>query len=225
MSALLQSPNLFRSLRRVNEQEAIMSIGRLAWSAADAADGLEALSSIALRLNGVHGVEIQLHSNELLEWHASKADGPKGAATGLMTANGHEWGKLRLLFEPRIQSVECPLRFARVLAQQTALMLNRLAVHAQIQVAQAAALRLESRLETRKAVSRAAGILAQAKTLSHEQAILVLLKQARESKRSPLVLARTLILSAELGHVQPIALRRLRHDEYTPATRGPVSFR
>ncbi len=70
MSALLQSPNLFRSLRRVNEQEAIISIGRLAWSAADAAGGLEALSGIALRLNGVHGVEIQLHSNEILEWHA-----------------------------------------------------------------------------------------------------------------------------------------------------------
>ncbi len=142
-----------------------------------------------------------------------------------MTANGFEWGKLRLLFEPRIKSVECPLRFARVLAQQTALMLNRLAAHAQIQVSQAAALRLETRLETRKAVSRAAGILAQAQNLRHEQALLLLLNQARESRRSPLVLARTLILSAELGHVQPIGLRRLQRDELTSASRGPVSFR
>jgi hypothetical protein len=215
MSALLQSPNLFRSLRRVNEQEAILTIGRLALRVADAAEGLEALSGVALRLSGVHGVEIQLHSEEVFEWHNAKADSPKGTATGLMTANGHDWGKLRLLFEPRIKSVECPLRFTRVLAQQAALMLNRLAANAQIQSYRAAARRLEGRLETRKAVSRAAGILAQAKNLQHQQALLLLLQQARETRRSPLVLARTLILSAEIGRVQPIELRRLQPNELT----------
>ena len=36
MSALLQSPNLFRSLRRISEQEAITTIGRSALAARDA---------------------------------------------------------------------------------------------------------------------------------------------------------------------------------------------
>ena len=218
MSALLQSPNLFRSLRRVNEQEAILTIGRLALSAANAAEGLEALSGVALRLTGVHGIEIQLHSSEVLEWHGTKGDAPKGAATGLMTANGREWGRLRLLFEPRIRSVECPLRFARVLAQQVALMLNRLETREQNQISLAAARRLEGRIETRKAVSRAAGILAKAKNLRYDQALLLLLQQAREARRSPLVLARTLILSAELDRTPSIGLRRLQPNELTTAT-------
>ena len=145
----------------------------------------------------------------------------RGAATGLMTANGRDWGRLRLLFEPRIRSVECPLRFARVLAQQVALMLNRLEAREQNQISLAAARRLEGRLEMRKAVSRAAGLLAQAKNLKYNQALLLILQQAREAKRSPLVLARTLILSAELERSQPpISLRRLRADELTPAARS-----
>jgi hypothetical protein len=205
MSALLQSPNLFRSLRRVSEQEAIFAIGRLALRAVDAASGLEALASVALRLSGLHGVEVSLHSSEgnvdVLEWHDSKAPAPRGSATGLIAANSREWGRLRILFEPRIKSVECPLRFARILAQQAAVMLNRMELTASKEAASAAVRRLQERLERRKAVSRAAGILARARNLSHEQALSHFLKQARESKRPLLPLARTLILSAETGHL------------------------
>ena len=205
MSALLQSPNLFRSLRRVSEQEAIFAIGRLALRAVDAASGLEALASVALRLSGLHGVEVSLHSTEgnvdVLEWHDSKAPAPRGSATGLMAANSREWGRLRILFEPRIKSVECPLRFARILAQQAAVMLNRMELTASKEAASAAVRRLQERLERRKAVSRAAGILARARNLSHEQALSHFLQQARESKRPLLPLARTLILSVETGHL------------------------
>src|SRR5580658_5617974 len=121
MSALLQSPNLFRSLRRVNEQEAVTTMGRLALTAVDAASGLEALASVALRLGGLHGVQVSLHGGKgevgVLEWHDSKAPAPRGSATGLIAANSREWGRLRVLFEPRTRTLECPLRFARILAQ------------------------------------------------------------------------------------------------------------
>ncbi len=224
MSALLQSPNLFRSLRRVNEPEAIMKIGRLSLTSADAASGLEALASVALRVSGVHGVEVSLNaaeaggSVETMEWHDSKAPAPRGSATGLIAANSRDWGRLRILFEPRMKSLECPLRFARVLAQHVALMLNRLEVSAGNKASKAAVHRLQERLETRKAVSRAAGILAKASNLTHERAVLLLLHQARKTRKSPLALARTMILSVETGHFTPVSLRRLRSDDLTSAT-------
>lgn len=221
MSALLQSPNLFRSLRRVSEQEAITTIGRLALTAVDAAAGLESLASVALRLNSLHGVEVMVHAGfgkvETLEWHDSKAAAPKGSATGLIAANAREWGRLRILFEPHIQSVECPLRFARVLAQHVALMLNRLELVRRKNAGCAAVRRMQERLDTRKAVSRAAGILARAGKVSEEQALLLIMKQARDSKRPLLPLARTIILGEETGHLRPIHLRRLENNEYTSA--------
>ena len=221
MSALLQSPNLFRSLRRVSEQEAITNIGRLALTAADAASGIESLASIALRLSGLHGVEITLTSGHgnvgTMEWHDSKSPAPRGSATGLIAANSRDWGRLRILFEPHIKSVECPLRFARVLAQHIALMLNRLEATGRYAASAAAVNRLQHRLDTRKAVSRAAGILASARNLTHQQALAILLEQARESRRPLLALARTVILGQETGHIQPIHLRRLRSNESTGA--------
>ena len=211
MSALLQ-PSLFRSLRGVSEQEAIMTISRLALAADDIAGGLEALSSVALRLNGLQGVEVRLHGRagegEVLEWHASQMPSPKGAATALIAANSREWGRLRILFEPRVKSVECPLRFARILGQQVALMLNRLELLMQNKAANAAVRRLEQRLDTRKAVSRAAGIMAEIQNLTHQRALLLLLRQARETRRSPLALAHTVILTAGTGRSIP------RHSQF-----------
>jgi ANTAR domain len=214
MSAILQSPNLFRSLRRVSEGEAITIIGRLALTAVDAASGLESLASVALRLNSLHGVEVALNT-EKFEWHDSPAPAPRGSAAGLIAANSREWGRLRILFEPRIQSVECPLRFARLLGQHVALMLNRLELTARNEAINAAVSRLQRRLETRKAVSRAAGILASARNLSEQRALSLLLQQARQSRRSPLQLARIVILGRETGHLEPVSPRRLGPDELT----------
>jgi hypothetical protein len=219
MSAVLQSPNLFRSLRRVSEQEAVTTIGRLALAAVDAASGLEALAGVALRLGGLHGVEISLHAGqdevEVLEWHDSKAPAPRGSATGLIAANSREWGRLRILFEPRMKSVECPLRFARVLAQQAALMLNRLELLAYKEAAGAAVRRLQERLDRRKAVNRAAGILARSRSVSDEEALLLLLRHAREAKRPLLPLARTIILGEETGRLRPMSLRHLGSNDFT----------
>jgi hypothetical protein len=221
MSALLQPPNLFRSLRRVSEQEAITIIGRLALTATDAASGIESLAGVALRLSGLHGIEITLDSAQgdpqTMEWHDSKSPAPRGSATGLIAANSRAWGRLRILFEPRIQSVECPLRFARVLAQHVALMLNRLEVASRNATIAAAVNRLQQRLDTRKAVSRAAGILASSRNLTHGQALALLLEQARQSRRPLLPLARTVILGQQTGHLQPLSLHRLGPDEVTSA--------
>ena len=222
MSALAQSPNLFCALRRrINEQEAILTIGRAALTAADALSGLETVANVALRLTGVHEVQVTLHAaqdqTELLEWRHSRVSSPHGAATGLIVANSRERGKLRLLFEPRIQSVECPLRFARIVGQQAGLMLNRLELLGHHRIASAAVRRLQERLDTRKAVSRAAGILAQTNQLTYQRALSLLLEQALEKRRSPLQLAHTIILGYETYNFPAVSLRRLQPEQLTSA--------
>lgn len=220
MSALAYSPNLFSaSWRRINEQEAIFTISHAAITAVDAVRGLETVANVALRLSGIHEVQVRLHADqeqtELLEWRHSRVSSPHGSATGLIAANSREWGKLRLSFEPHIRSVECPLRFARIVAQQAGLMLNRLDLLGRNQIVNAAVRRLQERLDTRKAVSRAAGILAGTNQLNYERAVLLLLKQARERRRSPLQLADTIILGEEIGHFTPVSMRRLQPEELT----------
>ncbi len=216
MSALLQSPNLFRSLRKITEQEAILTLGKAALTASDATLGLETLAGVALRLSGIHGVVVRLNSvQDALEWHASRTTTPGGTAMGLIAANAREWGNLRLLFEPRTKSMECPLKFARVLAQQAALMLNRLELKENLHARTRAVRRLEQRLDARKAVSRAAGLLAKLNNLTEQHAMALLLRQAREKRSAPLAVARSIILGAETGHLAPIALRRLKPHELT----------
>jgi hypothetical protein len=94
-------------------------------------------------------------------------------------------------------------------------MLNRLELLGRHQIARAAVRRLQERLDTRKAVSRAAGILAQTNQMTYQRAVLLLLKQSREKQRSPLQLARTIILGEETGHFAAVSLRRLRPEEPT----------
>jgi hypothetical protein len=213
MSALAQSPSLFSvPRRRINEEEAIFTISHAALTAVDALSGLETIANVTLRLTGIHEVQIRLHANheqaELLEWRHSTVSSPRGSATGLMAANSRDWGKLRLRFEPYIGSVECPLRFVRVVAQQAGLMLNRLELLGRNQMASAAVQRLQERLDTRKALSRAAGILAETKQLHYEQAVLLLLKQVRKERRSPLQLANDIINGGETRRFTPVVTGR-----------------
>ena len=96
-------------------------------------------------------------------------------------------------------------------------MLNRLELLGRNQMASAAVQRLQERLDTRKALSRAAGILAETKQLHYEQAVLLLLKQVREERRSPLQLANDIINGGETRRFTPVSWRRLQPGELTSA--------
>jgi AmiR/NasT family two-component response regulator len=87
-------------------------------------------------------------------------------------------------------------------------------------VAAAAVRRLQERLDMRKTVSRAVGLVAEARDLSYDQAFWLFMKQAREVRRPLLLLARTVILSEETGHLQTISLRRLGSADFTSAAAG-----
>jgi hypothetical protein len=218
MSALLESSNLSNSLRRIGEPEAMRTIGRLALTSADPAAGLESIAAAALRLPGLHGVQIKpssdLAESDSFEWHASRSPAPCGSAMASIVAESRDWGRLRILFEPRISSVECPLRFARFLGQQTAVMLNRIDL-----VRRQASLlgrieRLQERLEARKLVARAAGVIAASQEISQSEALSTLLAYAREWRRTPSQIASSIVLGQNTSFGRP-HLRQLQDHELT----------
>jgi hypothetical protein len=53
--------------------------------------------------------------------------------------------------------------------------------------------------------------------LSHEEALVILLQQARTSRRPLLAVARAVILGQQTGHLQHVSLRRLGPEELTNA--------
>jgi hypothetical protein len=198
MSALLQ-PQLFESAHHpLAEAEALRVISRLASAAEDLDSGLEGLAGGALRVPGLHKVQITpsvaFPPLETLEWYASSSPVLCGSAMAFVEAGGRSWGRLHLYFEPRIQTVESPLRFARFLGQQAALLLNRFALEDQCDAQLATLDRLKQRLNTRIAVHRATGILAELRGVTDKEALALLIRYARQSRRTLLSLADAIIL-------------------------------
>jgi Xaa-Pro aminopeptidase len=132
-------------------------------------------------------------------------------------AGGRSWGRLHLYFEPRIQTVESPLRFARFLGQQAALLLNRFALEDQYDAQLATLDRLKDRLNTRIAVHRATGILAELRGVTDKEALALLIQYARQSRRTLLSLADAIILG-DTSFRKPF-FRPIQRNEYTSRTR------
>jgi AmiR/NasT family two-component response regulator len=198
MSALAQSPDFISHIRSLSEREALHLAGRSVWAATEVHSGLESLAAIALRVPGLHRVQFTLQSPEsdskILEWSVSEASAPCGSAMAALTANGHTHGRLRIFFEPRIHSLESPLRFARFLAQQSALLLNRIELAELHNSHLTRIAHLQQRLETRKVVHRAKGILAEMHGISEADALELLLRYAHQSRRGLKPLAEAIVL-------------------------------
>jgi ANTAR domain-containing protein len=198
MSALPLPQSFDRARRHLSEPEAIRTVGRLAVTAVDAYSGLEAIAEAVLRVKGMRKLhitpELPLSAEESFEWSASEGLAPCGSAMASLTANGQTWGRLRIFFEPRVHSVESPLRFARLLAQQSALMLNRLDLLRLRATYLASIERVQERVEMRKTVHRAKGILARSRAISEEEALLSLFRYARETRRPLSQVAEAVIL-------------------------------
>ncbi len=134
-------------------------------------------------------------------------------------ADSRDWGRLRILFEPRIRSLECPLRFARFAGQQIAIMLNRLDLFRRRQALLAGIDRLRERLEARKSVARASGIVAASRGISQREALSFLLAYARDWRRTPGQIASAIILGQDVSFQYP-SLRQLRDHELTASRFG-----
>lgn len=205
MSALPQPDSFYRQSNRLSEPEALQEIGRIAHTAGSAPKGLQAIAEAALWIPGIHRVKLD---------DGAPLTASNKSRTTLVTieANGRSWGQLRLT-----TTGEAP-RSASFLGQQVALLFNRLELIRRHDALRAQAKRLSERLETRKNLHRAAGLVARARGVSDRAALQILIGHARTSRRSLNRVAETVLLGYEAPLTRRPALRRLQPHEFTRAS-------
>jgi hypothetical protein len=138
------------------------------------------------------------------------------SAIAPVKAGLHQWGQLRICFELSSEMSRSPLGFTRYLAQQIAGLLDRAALRYQRDNLRLQVSALARRLQTRKAVGRAIGLIARRDHVSPEAALARVAAVARRHRRSLLLTAQSVIfLEGEGGTLQSPAFRRLLPTETT----------
>ena len=220
MSALAVSHYPSTTSLPSSELGVTQEISRLASAARRYDEALHAIFSVVLAVPGVWKISIEAPP-ELAEWltldRASKRPkGQWGSAIARLEAGLHRWGQVRICFELPCEISGGPLRFARYLAQQIAALLDRTALRDQRALLQQQIVALTRRLETRKAVARAIGLIARRDHLSPEAALERIAAVARRHRRSVLLTAQSIIfLEGEGGNLRSPTFRRLLPNETT----------
>ena len=159
-----------------------------------------------LSLPGVDGVKIE---DGALLAIAGPFAGPgaanrrKSHATLVnVKANGRSWGRLRLSGDDAIEGS------GRFLGQQLALLLNRLDLMRERDVRRAQARRLSERIEVRKNLHRASGLVAKTRGVPNQQALQILVHHARKARRTLNRVAETVLL----GYEAPLTRRPISRE-------------
>ena len=203
MSALLQQPTLLAPARRLSEWEATRAIGRLAAAGIELESTLDRIAGAVLSQRGVHGIaieagpELAAHLGFAPVWGHAANGSLHASATGEIKAGQWSWGKYRIYFDLRDCKLESPLAFTRFVAQQIACFLNNLALLQERDMLVRRKARNEYRLSRRKLVERAKGILAQRHALPQDDALRMLIRITRESRRSLRRVAQSIIFSQD----------------------------
>jgi len=175
----------------VTEIEVLGTIGRIANTATSATAGFREMVDAALCLPGVDNVKIE--DGALLAIVGQSAwPQRKGHATlANVNANGRSWGRLRLRGDDAIEGR------GRFLGQQLALLLNRLDLARERDVRRTQARRLSEKLEARKNLHRASGLVAKTRSIPNQQALQILVHHARRTRRTLNRVAETVLLGYE----------------------------
>ena len=204
-----------------SELDGMLETGRRAAAAVVIPEGLEAVAAAVCAVEGIRAIRIEpasettLQKNKQLEWRGEPGNGPAGWAVAEIRAGGRQWGEVRLGFDVHVDRVQSPLRFAKFIAQQIAVMLYRLEVAEENRVLARRIVNLDQRLKTRKYVERAKSILARTRGISEASARGLLVQYSRRSGKSLYEVSESVVLTGEdAWHTQP-ALRRLGVSELT----------
>jgi hypothetical protein len=213
MSALPQPDSFYRQSKRLTETEVSQEIGRIVHAAVSLPSGLQAIAEAALWIPGIYTVKIEdgalLTAFGALTWPAGGGRGKTHTTLVTVAANGRSWGRLRLMTTGESRD------FPAFLGQQIALLLNRLDLIRRHDTLRAQAKRLSERLETRKNLHRAGGLVARARRISDRAALQLLVTHARKSRRSLNRIAEAVLLGYEAPLTRRPALRRLQPHEFT----------
>jgi hypothetical protein len=221
MSALaLQIESFSLAPRSVPEVELLRAISHISWNAVSEEDALKSIAAAILRAPDLTGfrVEPAEEAGYLPLYEATKQQPKGGIAWALapISANGKNWGRLRVFFLPQTpSSAESPVRLAKFVGQQIAILLDRLHLERQNRRELARVQALERGIRRRKAIHRASAILSGQRNVSLAEATSILVRYARRRRIRLLPIAESLILGFDALDFTRPALRRLDAAETT----------
>lgn len=180
-------------LRTYDELAATREISRLACWANDFESALESISAVLLSVPGIWRVSIEAPHSWYFDRIGYTPVDPSASAVAPIEAGRGTWGNLRIHFEVRLEIGASPVRFAKFVGQQIASLLDRLTLRREHDsfIRQISVLR--RRIETRKTLARASGLLARRDRISQGQALALIVKIARRNRRALLLMAQSLI--------------------------------
>lgn len=218
MSALAASQFPLASQQPISELVATQEISRLTSSVQSYDEVLEAIFAVALAVPGVWRVvtEASPDGSLTLDRVGRHPKGEWGSAIAPIEAGLNTWGQLRISFEVSAEITGSPVSFAKYVAQQIAAVLDRAALRAYGEQLRLQVSVLRRRLETRKAVARAVGLVCRRDHVSPATALARIVRIARRNRRSLCLVAQSVVfLEGEGGRIHTPAFRRLLPSETT----------
>lgn len=192
MAALIVAESIARS-----EVDVLRSIARAASNATTELAGLRQMVDAVMNLPDLNGLKIQ--DGKVLEMFGpfDRRNIQKGHHSHTefveVKANGRDWGRLAL--DVNVNAVNSRGQF---FGQQLALLLNRLELVRELNLRRAQAQRLSERIETRKILHRASGLVARKRGISTLEALQILVQQARRERRRLNQVAEMVLLGYEV---------------------------
>ena len=211
MSASAQQ-NTFslRFQRRLTELDLLRAVSNITWTADHEESALAAIAAAVLNLPGLTGfrfepqVEAARNLLHLPIYEASKprSSGPSASAVSAACANGQTYGQLRIFFDPNSSlKLESPVRLAKFIGQQIGLLLHRIALRREHQRHSAHLAAIERAIRRRKAIRRAAVILATQRNVSEAEATSFMVSYARRNHRTLFEISEALVFGYDSSRV------------------------
>jgi hypothetical protein len=210
MSAVAKQNALYTLTRsRISELDLLRAISQITWTAEQEEAALPAVAGVALRLPGVTGLRFEPdgagspHLRVPLYEIAKQRSGlPVAFASSPVSASGQSYGQLRLFIDPHASlPLESPVRLAKFLGQQIGLLLHRLTVRREHQRLTGHLKTIERAIRRRKAIHRAAVILAEQRNISESEAVSFMVRYARRNRRNLLDVSEALIFGFDSSRV------------------------
>lgn len=206
------------SHRSLTEVELLRTISKITWSGVCDQSAFLAISGALLRLPGFTGFRFEpsqeLSHLQIFETAVPRLAVPGGHARAAVRAGGLHWGEIRLFFDPNCPlGVESPLRLAKFLGQQIAMLLERLGLELERQFYLARLHQIGCVVRRRKLIWRAAKSLSNQNKITEKQAITEMVMYARSNRRRVLDVAESVILGCNTGSFTRPDGRRLSRRE------------
>jgi hypothetical protein len=182
------------------------------------------ISDALLRLPGFLGLRFEpvegVANLSVFETCRLRLAVPGASARSPVSANGYFWGEIRIFFDPKTAlPVESPVRLARFMGQQIAILLHRIALHGERKILLARVEQTRQVIRRRKLIYGASKILAQQRNISERDAISEIVRYARRNRRTLLDVSEALIFGHDIGaSTRPVFRRSAKYELATKRT-------